>query len=139
VAAALYLFNVLGYLLIFGELLFYEPNREKMMNRIIRQRPNFPRDADGVAVEFPQKLLINDPGQRFDFESLENHRFFDGMNMDDVIAKKITSEFVPELTSITDPMYFDCGFTQKTIRGPVAALPLEDEPFADFDFVVICS
>jgi serine/threonine protein kinase len=126
--------GVLGYLLIFGELPFADPNREKMMNKIVRQRPNFPRDADGVAIEFLQKLLIKYPKQRFSFESLKNHRYFEGIPMNDVLAKKFTPEFVPQLTSVIDPI-----FDSEAIEDSEAALPVEDEdePFADFDFVAI--
>jgi hypothetical protein len=59
------------------------------------------------------------------------------MKMEDVLAKKFTPEFVPQLTSVTDPVYFDSEFTQEPRDESVAALPLEDEPFADFDFVAI--
>jgi serine/threonine protein kinase len=129
--------GVLGYQLIFGESPFYEPNREKMMSRIVRQRPNFPRDADSVAIEFLQKLLIKNPAQRFSFEGLKNHRFFEGMKMDDVLAKKFAPEFVPQLTSVTDPVYFGSEFTHGPNHDSVAELPLEDEPFPDFDFVAL--
>jgi serine/threonine protein kinase len=129
--------GVLAYMLIFGESPFFDPNRERMMRRIINERPVFPHDADPAAVTLIEKLLTKDPRARFGFDELKAHQFFHGISWDDVLAKRITPQFVPVRVDPAATMYFDEEFTQEPPSDSLASLPVDDDPFAGFDFVNI--
>jgi serine/threonine protein kinase len=127
--------GVLGYELIFGESPFYVDNRERMLQKIVHTRPDFPRDADTVVVDFLQKLLIKDPRHRFSFEGLKSHRFFNGLSLVDVLEKRVTPSFVPSPNAMTAPMYVDREFAMEPAVDSLGSLPDREDAFAGFDFM----
>jgi serine/threonine protein kinase len=129
--------GVLAYMLIFGESPFFDANRERMMRKIVSEGAKFPRDADPAAVALIEKLLAKEPRARFGFKELKAHRFFDGMSWEDVVAKRVAPDFVPALGDASETMYFDEEFTQEPASDSAASLPVDDDPFTEFDFVNI--
>jgi serine/threonine protein kinase len=127
--------GVVAYELIFGESPFFDPNREKMLARIVNTRPNFPRDADSRTVDFLQKLLIKDPAHRFGFDGLKGHRFFDGLAIDAVLEKRVTPSFVPQAEAMAALRYVDDEFTADPAMDSLGSFADHDDPFLGFDFV----
>jgi serine/threonine protein kinase len=127
--------GVVAFELIFGESPFYDSNREKMLSRIVNTRPNFPRESDAGAIDFVQKLLIKDPKQRFSFDRLKSHKFFSGLSLQDVLEKKVTPSFVPELNDLTCPKYFDKEFTCEPAVDSLGSVADHEDVFNGFDFM----
>jgi serine/threonine protein kinase len=129
--------GVLAYMLVFGESPFFDTNRERMMRRIVSEPPNFPRSAEPTAVDLIERLLAKEPRKRCGMKELRDHRFFEGMSWDDVVAKRIVPQFVPISGDLAEAVYFDEEFTQENALDSDASLPADDDPFAGFDFVNI--
>jgi serine/threonine protein kinase len=127
--------GVLGYQLIFGESPFYDENRDKMLARIVNTRPDFPRDADSVTVDFLQKLLIKEPKRRFSFDSLKSHQFFEGLSMNEVLSKSVSPSFVPSLSSAESTEFFAEEFTCEPALDSVGSLGDHDDPFEGFEYM----
>jgi serine/threonine protein kinase len=127
--------GVVGYELIFGESPFFDPNREKMLAKIVNSRPNFPCDADTDVVNFLQKLLIKDPAHRFAFDGLKSHKFFNGLALDALLEKGIAPSFVPAAQAIASLEYVDEEFTMDQAMDSLGSLADHDDPFHGFDFM----
>ena len=91
-----------------------EANRAKIYSKIVQTEPRFPADADPVEKEFISGLLRKDPKKRSQYDDIYNHPFF-GQNMkfEDVLAKKIVPEYIPQLASPTSTQFFDEQFTNE--------------------------
>jgi serine/threonine protein kinase len=128
--------GVLAYALMFGATPFYDENKAKMFTKIACREPDFEPDADPAAVDFIRKLLVKDPRRRATFQALLGHDFWDGLNFDDVLAKKIAPEFVPTITDARLAENFDPEFTGEDAIDSIATPPIGDENvFENFSFV----
>jgi serine/threonine protein kinase len=70
------------------------------------------------------KKLINDfltePKKRLGFngiDEIKNHKFFDGVNFDDILNKKEKPPFVPTFKDKFDLRYFDSKYTEMDIES----------------------
>jgi serine/threonine protein kinase len=126
--------GVLTYHLIFGKAPFSDRNREQMMNKIIKVRPDFEAGTDGVVIDFIQKLLVKDPKKRTTFENLRTHPFFGDMTMNDVLEKKYTPSFVPEINDVVSTEYFDEQFTAEPAIDSLGSATLDNEVFSGFAY-----
>lgn len=68
-----------------------------------------------------------------DFREIQQHPFFSSINWNDLLQKKITPPFKPQVTSETDTRYFDSEFTGESVEltppdqvGPLGAI--QEEP-----------
>jgi len=53
-------------------------------------------------------------------ETLKSHEFFEGINWDDLLAKKVPVPFLPKVTDeIGDTRYFDKEFTKMPCRDSI--------------------
>ena len=80
----------------------------------------YPESLDKKAKNLIQKLLILDPKERLGSgpngtENIKNDPYFEGIDWDDVLNKKIKPPFIPELNSDLDLRYFDKMFTEEPI------------------------
>ncbi|OHS95634.1 AGC family protein kinase [Tritrichomonas foetus] len=87
--------GILTYELLFKVTPFFNENRARLFQAITSQEPQFPPGADPAAVDFISRLLIKEPKKRATFESLKDHPFWNGLNFDDVLAKRVKPSFVP--------------------------------------------
>jgi serine/threonine protein kinase len=127
--------GILTYQLIFGTAPFSDANRQRQMNKILTGRPVFERDTDNHVIDFVQKLLIKDPKKRFNFENLKAHPFFENMKMSEIMEKKYTPSFVPEIRDLTTPTYFDEEFTTEPAVDSIASTSLDNQVFKGFSFL----
>jgi serine/threonine protein kinase len=128
--------GVLAYALMFGVTPFHDENKAKMFMKISCHEPAFGPDAEPASVDFVRKLLVKDPHRRASFQTLSGHDFWDGLSFDDVLAKRITPEFIPTITDLRSAENFDPEFTGEEALDSLATPPIGDENvFQNFSFV----
>ncbi|KAJ3121854.1 Serine/threonine kinase [Physocladia obscura] len=111
-------FGVLVYELLFGQAPFKGDDEDQIFDSILYKEPYFSSRADPVAVDLIRKLLIKNPEERLgsgplDAQEIKGHRFFEGINWDDMVNKRIPPPFIPANTSPTDVSNFDEEFTKE--------------------------
>ena len=122
--------GVLGYEMLFGYTPFANENKSVLMMMITTCRVSFPRNANPDAVSLFTGLLNKNPKERFGMEQIRNHPFFEGMNFDDVLERKVNPGFVPMMFKKTDPINFSSEFTSE---NPVDSIGTPLSISKDFD------
>nr|XP_023680504.1 RAC-beta serine/threonine-protein kinase isoform X1 [Paramormyrops kingsleyae] len=112
--------GVVMYEMMCGRLPFYNQDHERLFELILMEEIRFPRNLSPEAKALLAGLLKKDPKQRLgggtdDAKEVMTHRFFSSINWQDVLQKKLTPPFKPQVTSETDTRYFDDEFTAQTI------------------------
>jgi serine/threonine protein kinase len=128
--------GVLTYELLFGETPFHDENRARLFTKISCHEPAFHPDAQPESIDFIKKLLMKNPAHRATFQGLVNHSFWNGLNFDDVLARRITPEFIPTITDLRAAENFDSEFTGEEAMDSIATPPIgDDNVFENFSFV----
>uniref|UniRef100_A0A4W6D9J6 non-specific serine/threonine protein kinase n=1 Tax=Lates calcarifer TaxID=8187 RepID=A0A4W6D9J6_LATCA len=112
--------GVVMYEMMCGRLPFYNQDHERLFELILMEEIRFPRNLSPEAKSLLAGLLKKDPKQRLgggpnDAKEVMSHKFFITINWQDVVQKKLTPLFRPQVTSETDTRYFDEEFTAQTI------------------------
>ncbi|XP_069369418.1 serine/threonine-protein kinase N2 [Paralichthys olivaceus] len=136
--------GVLIYEMLVGESPFPGDDEEEVFDSIVNDDVRFPRFLSPESVSLVQKLLQKNPETRLgageeDASEIKRHRFFQGMDWDALLAKKLKPPFLPVIRAPQDVSNFDEEFTR---LKPVLTLPRtpciltaeQQEIFADFDF-----
>ncbi|KAH0793094.1 AGC family protein kinase [Histomonas meleagridis] len=127
--------GILTYELLFGETPFYHQNKSQMFHAILHAQPRFPRKTDKDTINFITGLLQKDPNKRFDFDNIMKHKFFNGMDFNDVLARKYQPEFVP---TSKNPVAsnFDTEYTMENPQDSLATpAPFADGAFDGFSMI----
>ncbi|XP_045923532.1 serine/threonine-protein kinase N2 isoform X2 [Micropterus dolomieu] len=136
--------GVLIYEMLVGESPFPGDDEEEVFDSIVNDDVRYPRFISPEAVSLIQKLLQKNPeirlgGGEEDALPIKRHKFFQGMDWDALLAKKLKPPFLPVIKAPKDVSNFDEEFTR---LKPVLTLPRttciltaeQQEIFADFDF-----
>ncbi|XP_076614145.1 serine/threonine-protein kinase N2 isoform X1 [Chaetodon auriga] len=136
--------GVLIYEMLVGESPFPGDNEEEVFDSIVNDDVRYPRFLSPESVSLIQKLLQKNPEMRLgageeDASQIKRHKFFQGMDWDALLAKKVKPPFLPVIKAPKDVSNFDEEFTR---LKPVLTLPRttciltaeQQEIFADFDF-----
>uniref|UniRef100_A0A3Q2P5D4 non-specific serine/threonine protein kinase n=1 Tax=Fundulus heteroclitus TaxID=8078 RepID=A0A3Q2P5D4_FUNHE len=112
--------GVVMYEMMCGRLPFYSQDHEKLFELILMEDIRFPRTLSPEARSLLSGLLKKDPVERLgggpeDAKEIMQHKFFTGINWQDVYEKKLVPPFRPQVTSETDTRYFDEEFTAQAI------------------------
>uniref|UniRef100_K7EHK0 non-specific serine/threonine protein kinase n=1 Tax=Ornithorhynchus anatinus TaxID=9258 RepID=K7EHK0_ORNAN len=112
--------GVVMYEMMCGRLPFYNQDHEKLFELILMEEIRFPRTLSPEAKSLLSGLLKKDPKQRLgggpdDAKEIMQHKFFAGIEWQDVYEKKLVPPFKPQVTSETDTRYFDEEFTAQMI------------------------
>lgn len=105
--------GVLAYELLFGTTPFHNQNRARLFKNILEETPTFPPSTPPEVKDMILKLLTKDPKDRPKLADLMKLDFFADLNFDDVLAKKIKPQYVPEICQKGDTSNFDKDFTQE--------------------------
>uniref|UniRef100_A0AAQ4QHD9 non-specific serine/threonine protein kinase n=1 Tax=Gasterosteus aculeatus aculeatus TaxID=481459 RepID=A0AAQ4QHD9_GASAC len=127
--------GVVMYEMMCGRLPFYNQDHEKLFELILMEDIRFPRTLGPEARSLLSGLLKKEPTQRLgggseDAKEIMQHKFFAGIEWQDVYEKKLVPPFKPQVTSETDTRYFDEEFTAQTIT---ITPPGQDDSMESFD------
>ncbi|CDJ57685.1 AGC kinase, putative [Eimeria maxima] len=110
---------------------FYTANRQALFTNILWGGLEFPADLSPAAVDLLKNLLHRDANERLgagplDAEEIKRHPFFESVDWDLLLAKKIEPPFKPHLRSHEDSKYFPADVKREPVLsdegdGPDAA------------------
>ncbi|XP_030643366.1 serine/threonine-protein kinase N2 [Chanos chanos] len=136
--------GVLIYEMLVGESPFPGDDEEEVFDSIVNEEVRYPRFLSPESVSIIQKLLQKDPGKRLgagelDAIEVKRHRFFQGVDWDALLAKRVKPPFLPTIKTPGDVSNFDEEFTRlkPILTPPQTPCPITTEQqqiFADFDF-----
>uniref|UniRef100_A0A7S3N4J2 Uncharacterized protein n=1 Tax=Euplotes harpa TaxID=151035 RepID=A0A7S3N4J2_9SPIT len=119
--------GILIYEMLIGIPPFYHKNKTTMYRMIKEKEPRFPdSEKHGIGVsdlaeDLIRKLLDKDPEKRLgsinDASEILEHPFFDELDIDDLVEKKITPEYIPE---INEEDKYDLRFFDKEVTNMAA-------------------
>jgi serine/threonine protein kinase len=128
--------GVLTYTLLFGHPPFHDENRANLYRNISLKEPVFPDNAEPPVIDFIKQLLTKNPKNRPNFEGIKEHPFWEELDWDDVLEKRITPDYIPQIDDVTSPVHFDTQFTNEPAIDSLASPLIGDRSvFADFSFV----
>lgn len=116
-------------------------NQAEISKRILKSQPPIPENMSADVKDFIQKLLVKDPRKRLgggidDALELKKHKFFKGLNWDDLAEKKIGAPFVPKIAGELDVSNFAEEFTSMVPADSPALAPASDDKiFKGYSYV----
>ncbi|KAM8828544.1 serine/threonine-protein kinase N2 isoform 2-T2 [Spinachia spinachia] len=136
--------GVLVYEMLVGESPFPGDDEEEVFDSIVNDEVRYPRFLSPESLSLIQKLLKKNPEMRLgggeeDASEIKRHKFFQEMDWDALLAKKMKPPFLPVIRALKDVSNFDEEFTRlkPVLTPPRTACVLTAEQqdiFADFDF-----
>ncbi|KAM3874196.1 serine/threonine-protein kinase N2 [Diretmus argenteus] len=139
--------GVLLYEMRVGESPFPGDDEEEVFDSIVNDEVRFPRFLSPESVSIMHKLLQKNPAKRLgageqDATEVKRHIFFQGVDWDALLARKVKPPLVPVIKAPADVSNFDKEFTR---LKPVLTLPRtpyflsaeQQDIFADFDFSAV--
>jgi serine/threonine protein kinase len=97
--------GILLYEMLYGRTPFCCESRQKLFKRIAQAEVPFPSETEKTAQALVIGLLEKDPTKRFGYEQLRKHDFFEGLDFEDVLDKKVKPGFVPPESNLDFPGY----------------------------------
>eukprot|EP01105_Mastigella_eilhardi_P015535 TRINITY_DN355_c3_g1_i1.p1 TRINITY_DN355_c3_g1~~TRINITY_DN355_c3_g1_i1.p1 ORF type:complete len:482 (-),score=142.11 TRINITY_DN355_c3_g1_i1:83-1447(-) len=133
-------FGSVIYELLTGLPPFYSQEVQEMYRRILTEPLTFPGYVNPVTQDFISKLLAKNPQERLsDPNVMKQHKYFDGLNWDDVYNKRVTPPFLPNVKSDEDTTNVDPMFTEEEVTGEDVPQGQQKDagksPFDGFTFV----
>jgi protein-serine/threonine kinase len=121
---------------------FYSKDREKLFQTIKTGEVKFYKFLSKEAVDLLTKLFIKDPEKRLGsgptgLQDIKSHPFFESINWESILEKKIKPPFTPKLRSETDTRYIDPEFTSLAAGDSYQAgesLNDNENPFVGFSY-----
>lgn len=102
---------------------FYSCNKAKMFENILHAPLQLRSGVSEAACSLLKRLLERDASRRLgasrDVAELQEHPFFASINWDDLVARKVTPPFNPQVTSPCDVSYIDPEFTRQPVPASV--------------------
>ncbi|CAG9318609.1 unnamed protein product [Blepharisma stoltei] len=78
------------YEMLVGKPPFYTENVAKLYKRISKSSIKFPEDINEDAMDLIQKVMVKNPEERPFIHEVKAHRFFEGVDWDNMLQKKMT-------------------------------------------------
>ncbi|XP_047237425.1 serine/threonine-protein kinase N2-like isoform X1 [Girardinichthys multiradiatus] len=139
--------GVLIYEMLVGESPFPGEDEEEVFDSIVNDDVQYPTSLPTDAISIMQKLLKKNPMKRLgagerDANEVKGEKFFETIDWEALMAKKLKPPFVPSIKEPTDVSNFDSDFTrlQPVLSPPSKPFSLstdQQEAFADFDFCAL--
>ena len=110
------------YYMLSGSPPHYNHNKKEILKKVVSIPVNPILKITDQANDFVLNLLKIDPDQRLkDFETIKNHKWFEGVNWEDFSALKTSPPFVPKCKKEDDVLYFDKLFTGSKAEDTASA------------------
>ncbi|XP_043952243.1 serine/threonine-protein kinase N2 [Gambusia affinis] len=139
--------GVLVFEMLVGESPFPGDDEEEVFDSIVNEEVRYPRFLSPQSKSLIQQLLQKNPDQRLgsgkdDAAEVKRHKFFQRMDWDALLAKRLKPPFLPTIAAPQDVSNFDEEFTRlKPVltlpRTPTAVSAEHQQVFNDFDFSLI--
>ncbi|XP_053726673.1 serine/threonine-protein kinase N2-like isoform X1 [Synchiropus splendidus] len=136
--------GVLIYEMLVGESPFPGEDEEEVFDSIVNDDVKYPPSLPADAVIILQKLLKRNPLKRLgageqDADELKGEKFYQEIDWDALLAKKMTPPYLPSIQTRADVSNFDSDFTRlPPVLSPPAKTgeltPEQQDAFAGFDF-----
>lgn len=114
-------------------------SQSEVSKRILKNNPPYPETFSSEVRDFIQRLLIKDAAKRLGargVREVKRHRFFKGLNWDDLAAKKIPAPFIPKIVHEMDVSNFSEEFTNMPPTESPAIVPnMGDKLFKGYSYV----
>jgi len=135
-------FGILTHDMLTGNPPFTGNNRKVITERVLKAKLQLKKYLTPNAKDLLRQLLHRSIESRLghgeeDAKAVKAHRFFKGVNWDDVMSRKTKPPFLPLLKSEDDFSHFDDEFTSKpAIDSPAGPLPSQsvDDVFLGFSY-----
>nr|2R5T_A Chain A, Serine/threonine-protein kinase Sgk1 [unidentified]3HDM_A Chain A, Serine/threonine-protein kinase Sgk1 [Homo sapiens]3HDN_A Chain A, Serine/threonine-protein kinase Sgk1 [Homo sapiens] len=115
------------YEMLYGLPPFYSRNTAEMydniLNKPLQLKPNITNSARHLLEGLLQKDRTKRLGAKDDFMEIKSHVFFSLINWDDLINKKITPPFNPNVSGPNDLRHFDPEFTEEPVPNAIGKAP----------------
>lgn len=92
---------------------------DNILNKPLQLKPNITNSARHLLEGLLQKDRTKRVGAKEDFMEIKNHIFFSPINWDDLINKKITPPFNPNVSGPSDLRHFDPEFTDEPVPNSI--------------------
>ncbi|KAH3683774.1 hypothetical protein WICPIJ_005249 [Wickerhamomyces pijperi] len=114
-------YGVLLYQMLLGKSPFRGEDEDEIFNAIMTDEPLFPIQMASEAVGLLESLLDKDPVTRLgagpkDALEVMAHPYFENVNFDDILKKKVPPPYVPKTENDEDVSYFEKDFTSEVPR-----------------------
>ncbi|OAD65961.1 protein kinase C [Phycomyces blakesleeanus NRRL 1555(-)] len=135
--------GVLLYEMLLGQSPFKGEDEDEIFDAVLEDEILYPINMSRNSVSICQKLLQRTSAKRLgsgkgDGQEVKAHPFFEGVNWEDMLAKKVTPPFLPSVRGRADTSNFDDDFTREIpILTPLSTrvLPEEQQKFKDFSYI----
>ncbi|BFZ11548.1 hypothetical protein BsWGS_14586 [Bradybaena similaris] len=113
--------GVVMYEMMCGRLPFYNKDHDILFELILLQNVKFPRNLSEEAKSLLNGLLAKKPKDRLgggeaDVAEIKSHPFFASINWDDLLAKKISPPWKPDVENEWDTKYIPEEFAQEPLH-----------------------
>uniref|UniRef100_A0AAV2MDB7 Uncharacterized protein n=1 Tax=Knipowitschia caucasica TaxID=637954 RepID=A0AAV2MDB7_KNICA len=102
---------------------FYSQNKADMFENILHAPLKVPAGASKAARSLLERLLDRDVTTRLgctaDMADIQDHPFFESLDFDELLAKKIKPPFIPNVSGPCDICYIDPEFTLQPLPASV--------------------
>eukprot|EP01069_Polyplicarium_translucidae_P001263 Polyplicarium_translucidae@DN1602_c0_g1_i1.p1 len=126
--------GVLIYEMLVGYPPFFDDDPMGIYQKILSGKVVFPPFFDKHAKGLVKRLLTHDLGKRFGnlkcgVEDIKGHRWFEGLNWNDLYLKRIVAPYKPSVKGADDTSNFD-EYPESNEQPP--AVPPSADPFSDW-------
>ncbi|KAG0767672.1 hypothetical protein G6F57_008129 [Rhizopus arrhizus] len=136
-------FGVLVYEMLLGQSPFRGEDEDEIFDAILEDEILYPVNMSRDSVSICQRLLTRDPKKRLgagpsDAAEIKEHPFFQGVNWEDMLAKRVPPPFCPTINGPLDTSNFDEEFTrERPALTPInnALSRIEQQEFQSFSYI----
>ncbi|CAK67885.1 unnamed protein product (macronuclear) [Paramecium tetraurelia] len=132
-----YSLGVLLYVMLQGIPPFYSQNKRQMIRSRLERQIEFKTPISDVASDLIKQLLKNNPKDRLGSDGvneIKSHPFFQDLDWDEVLHKRLPAPFKPKLLSDRDLRNFDDDFTKETIQDTPVQSMIQEDMYEQFTY-----
>jgi serine/threonine protein kinase len=122
--------GILMYELIFGKTPFHDANEMRMFGLIQTERLKFSSDVDSDVASLLSLLLTKDPRDRGDYDAIIRQPYFQGIDFDAVLAKKLQPHMIPMIPEL-DLSHLEEPSISERLTRKSAPIQFEDFSFGE--------